>query len=171
MKLDYLGITRRQLPKIADSGAVIGTLCPAAAQELGLPQDAGSGRGHDQYCAALGAGAVEKRRYPCRQRHSLGGDGHLGGTALRQSARPNQSLHTVPGKWGALLSLESGGVCLEWLRKSLNTLRTGAPLSLKEIDAGAAQSCWGKRSAILPLYYTGDLPAGVGRLPFHPCWA
>lgn len=153
--LDYLGITRRRLPKIADSGAVIGTLQPSAAQALGLPEDVlVAAGGHDQYCAALGAGAVD------------GGDILVASgtawvvTAISEEPRfdnpahPNQSLHTVPGKWGALLSLESGGVCLEWLRKKLSALRAGAPLSLKEIDEGAAQCPAGSNGALFYPYIT-----------------
>ena len=44
--LDYLGITRRQLPKIADSGAVIGTALPCRRPRAGPAAGcAGSGRG------------------------------------------------------------------------------------------------------------------------------
>ena len=153
--LDYLGITRRQLPKIADSGAVIGTLCPAAARELGLPQDAlVAAGGHDQYCAALGAGAVENGDILVASGTAWVVTAISEKPRFDNPARPNQSLHTVPGKWGALLSLESGGICLEWLRKSLNTLRAGAPLSLKEIDAGAAQCPAGANGALFYPYIT-----------------
>ncbi len=116
--LEFAGITRQQLPKLLPSGTVIGPLTEVAAAELGLSTRcllvAGA---HDQYAAALGAGA------------NRAGDILIGsGTCWVVTAicdRPDfsrglsQSVAAVPGLWGSLLSLSSGGVCLEWLRKNL----------------------------------------------------
>ena len=95
-----------------------------------------------------------------------GGDGHFEKPRFDNPARPNQSLHTVPGKWGALLSLESGGICLEWLRKA-STPPAGGRAAFAEGDrrGRGPMPGRGKRRVVLPLHYTGDLPAGGGRLP------
>ena len=37
-----------------------------------------------------------------------------------------QSIAAVPGKWGSLLSLSSGGVCLEWWRRNLTVDADGS---------------------------------------------
>ena len=116
--LEFAGIRRDQLPKLVASGTVIGSLTEEAAAALGLTTQcilvAGA---HDQYAVALGAGA------------NRAGDILIGSgtcwvvTAICDRADfsrgLSQSVAAVPGLWGSLLSLSSGGVCLEWLRKNL----------------------------------------------------
>ena len=115
--MELAGITKEKLPQIISSGKMIGKLTAKAAEELGLSKDVQvvSG-GHDQYCVALGAGAVNT------------GDVLLAtGTAwvtLRVSDKPMfdsqthlaQSVHTVSGKWGSIGSLDNGGSSLKWFR-------------------------------------------------------
>jgi sugar (pentulose or hexulose) kinase len=105
------------MPEILPSGEVIGSILPEAAKELGLSEEVivVSG-GHDQYCAALGAGAVES------------GDVILsGGTAwvlLEITAEPVFDTkdwlaignHVISGKYGLLSSLPVSGAAMEWYR-------------------------------------------------------
>lgn len=116
--LDFAGIREDQLPKILPSGTAIGHLTEQAAEELGLSTDTVLVAGaHDQYAVALGAGATED------------GDILIGsGTCWVVTAisdKPDfesglsQSVAAVPGKWGSLQSLSSGGICLDWLRKQI----------------------------------------------------
>lgn len=118
--LETLGIQEQKLPAIVRSGEVIGKLREAAALELGLSAHTTvvSG-GHDQYCVALGSGAINS------------GDVVLStGTAwvvlcvsdtLVLDAQNNfyAGSHVIDGKWGLLASLETGGVCLEWLKNNI----------------------------------------------------
>jgi len=114
--LRYAGIEEKKLAKLCHSGDVIGKLTEQAAAELGLSTDVVLVAGaHDQYAVALGAGATQA------------GDILVGtGTAWVVTAMEDkpafetglaQSVAAVPGMWGSLLSLPSGGVCLEWWRK------------------------------------------------------
>ena len=116
--LSFAGVSEDRLAKIVPSGQVIGYLTKEAAQTLGLSLDCVLVSGaHDQYAVALGAGA------------NRAGDILIGsGTAWVVTAiadEPDfssglaQSVAAVPGKWGSIWSLSSGGVCLEWLRKNL----------------------------------------------------
>ena len=50
-----------------------------------------------------------------------------------------QSVPAVPGLWGSLLSLSSGGVCLEWWRRSLTVSADGEQVPFRQIDDEAAQ--------------------------------
>lgn len=136
--LKFAGITREKLPKLARSGEVIGHLTEAAAQELGLSTDAVLVAGaHDQYAVALGAGATK------------GGDILIGsGTAWVVTAIGDepafetglaQSIAAVPGKWGSLRSMGSGGVCLEWLRKNLTVDADGSLLPYDIINEDVAK--------------------------------
>jgi len=58
--LNCAGIDREKLPEAVPSGRVIGKILPDIVEEMGLPEDVllVSG-GHDQPCAALGAGIIE----------------------------------------------------------------------------------------------------------------
>ena len=116
--LAFAGVTEDQLPKLVRSGEAIGNLTEAAAGELGLSTDCVLVAGaHDQYAVALGAGA-------CKAGDILIGSGTcwvvtaIGDEADFESGLA-QSVAAVPGKWGSLWSLSSGGVCLEWLRKNV----------------------------------------------------
>jgi len=136
--LEFAGITEDQLPKIVHSGDVIGNLTEKAAKELGLTTKCVLVAGaHDQYAVMLGAGAVNK------------GDILIGsGTCwvvVATSDKPNfetglsQSVAAIPGMWGSLKSLSSGGVCLEWLRKYIALGEEEKAISLKDIDARVDQ--------------------------------
>ena len=146
--LDYLGITADRLPEIVPSGTPVGRLLKSAAEELGLPRSvllvAGA---HDQYAALLGAGITQT------------GDIMIGtGTAWVVTALTdepyfesgfNQSI-PASGKWGSLISLSTGGVCLDWFKNSVAGSST-AGMSYAEINELASQRL-----------------AGVGGLRFYP---
>ncbi len=136
--LAFAGITEDKLPKIVRSGEMIGHLTEEAAQALGLSTKAVLVAGaHDQYAVALGAGATKD------------GDILIGsGTCWVVTAigdEPSfetglsQSIAAVPGKWGSLLSLSSGGVCLEWWRKNLTVAPDGSLLPFDVINEEVAK--------------------------------
>ncbi len=126
--LRFTGITEEMLPKIVHTGDMIGHLTKEAADELGLTEKtvliAGA---HDQYAVAVGGGA------------NRAGDVMIGsGTAwvvTGISDRPAfetglaQSVAAVPGMWGSIFSLSTGGVCLEWLRRNVALGEGGEKLS------------------------------------------
>ena len=127
-----------QLGEIVESGDVIGTLTAKAAEDLGLTQHvkvvAG---GHDQYCAALGAGLTQP------------GDTLIGSgtawvvTGIRREPIVDLerhiafSRHTVKGLWGALISLPSGGASLDWFASRMLPEGAERP-KYAEIDAVCA---------------------------------
>ena len=132
--LNFAGISEEKLPKLIPSGQVIGNLTELAARELGLSTACVLVSGaHDQYAVALGAGA-------CKAGDILIGTG-TAWVVTAMADRPDfssgraQSVAAVPGKWGTLWSLASGGVCLEWLRKNFSA----HPDSYDVINEQAAQ--------------------------------
>ena len=135
--LRFCGITEEKLPKICRSGEVVGNLTPDAAAELGLTTDVVLSAGaHDQYAVALGAGA-------CNAGDILIGSGTcwvitcIGDEADFDSGL-SQSIAAVPGKWGSLWSLSSGGVCLEWMRRSVALKDENDQLSYDTINREVA---------------------------------
>ena len=126
--LRFAGITEEMLPKIVHTGEMIGHLTKEAAAELGLTERTVLVAGaHDQYAVAVGAGA------------NNAGDVMIGsGTAwvvTGISDRPAfetglaQSVAAVPGMWGSIFSLSTGGVCLDWLRNQVALGEGGEKLS------------------------------------------
>ena len=122
------GVRREQMPELVPSGTVVGGLTEKAAEDLGLsagiPVISG---GHDQYCAALGAGLSEP------------GDLLIsGGTAwvLLTLTKEIPSFGawerplTGPG-YGVISSISSAGASMEWASRL-------AGCSLREADEGAA---------------------------------
>ena len=140
--LDFAGIDERKLGEIVPSGAAIGKLTDEAKATLGLTGDVLLAAGaHDQYAALLGAGVLES------------GDVLIGtGTAWVVTALTDnenfssgfaQSVSAVPGKWGSLVSLSTGGVCLDWLRGNVSV---GADAE-KKIPYAVLDAEAGKRAA------------------------
>lgn len=145
--LRFAGVTADRLPKLVRSGEVIGHLTEAAAAELGLTTETVLAAGaHDQYAVALGAGATEA------------GDILIGsgtcwvvtaiGDAPDFASGLSQSVAAVPGRWGSLQSLSSGGVCLEWWRK-IFAQDDGSTVPYDVINAEAAA----RRAAESGLYF------------------
>jgi sugar (pentulose or hexulose) kinase len=148
--LRAIGVDSYNLPILISSGSSIGMVSEEAATQLGLPTTvqviAG---GHDQYCAALGAGVIS------------GGDLLIStGTAwvvlgitdeLLPDVRTNFGVgsHVVATKFGAFGSFRNGGVCLDWIRGVLGD--RGEPLSYSELEASVQ-----------------EIPAGTEGLLFFP---
>ena len=134
--LRFAGVREEQLPLIVHSGDVIGSLTEEAAKELGLTTKTVLVAGaHDQYAVALGAGA-------CKDGDILIGSGTcwvvtaIGKEADFESGL-SQSVAAVPGLWGSLFSLSTGGVCLEWLRKNIAKGPSEDLIDFKTLDAEA----------------------------------
>ena len=135
--LSFMGIRSDQLATLTRSGEKIGTLSAQAAEELGLSREtilvAGA---HDQYAVAVGAGA------------NHAGDVVIGsGTAWVVtgifdeplfSTGMAQSVAAVPGKWGSIFSLSTGGICLEWMRNQIAGGLTYEEINEKTSDRKAA---------------------------------
>lgn len=136
--LDYAGLKEAEMAPIVGSGEPIGTLTKAAAEELNLSTDVMLVSGaHDQYAVSLGAGA-------CRAGDVLIGTG-TSWVVTSLSDQPDfdsglaQSVPAVPGLWGSLKSLSSGGVCLEWWRKNLAREEGGELLPFGTINEEVAK--------------------------------
>ncbi|MHB1310057.1 MAG: FGGY-family carbohydrate kinase, partial [Limisphaerales bacterium] len=105
------------------SGTIVGTIRPALAEDLGLPRDlALVAGGHDQTCAALGAGVV---------RPGLGvvstGTAEVLSTALDQPLLSRAMFdgfypcyrHAKPGMFFTFALNHVGGILLKWWRDQI----------------------------------------------------
>lgn len=115
--LAFVGIDEARMPQLLRPGSILGTLTADAAAALGLGADveviAG---GHDQYCAALGAGVVESGDVLV----STGTAWVVLGITATPIPDPAQNFgfgpHVTPDVWGEFGSLRNGGNCLDWAR-------------------------------------------------------
>lgn len=115
-----------QLPTPVLAGTVAGKLGAKAADQLGVPSGAlvviG---GHDQPCAALGVGAIEKGRvsdsmgtYECLL--AVADEPSIGEDSLRASL--NSSCHVVANKF-AVLAYFPSGIMVQWFCDLLRSFR------------------------------------------------
>lgn len=159
--MEAAGIPREKLAQIEKSGSGIGNLTSAAAHELGLSTTTRViNGGHDQYCAAMGAGAVHA------------GDLLLStGTAwivLGIFSEPVYDSHTyiAPGRhiaekfWGALASIPTGGVSMEWFRDSLvhpnEETSQESRKSFADIDRAASAAMESAKDIFFYPYFLGS---------------
>lgn len=148
--LEFVGVKQTQLAELVRSCEPVGTLTAQAAEMLGLSQSVVVISGaHDQYAVALGAGICET------------GDAVIGTgtawviTALRDAPDFEsgfaQSVSATKDKWGTMLSISTGGVCLDWFRKQIAGFEN-LPLDYETLNA---------------LVGDRDTP-GIGGLRFYP---
>jgi sugar (pentulose or hexulose) kinase len=118
--LEIVSLNEKKLPEIIPSFSIGGKITKEASKILdipeGIPVFAG---GHDQYCAALGAGAIHK------------GDCLLScGTAWVLLITTEKPLfisdsgwfpgrHLIDGYFGLMSAISNGGAILDWIRKNL----------------------------------------------------
>ena len=154
--LEIAGLKEESLPEVIPSESAGGRVTQEAAAILevpaGIPVVAG---GHDQYCASLGAGAVN------------GGDCLLScGTAWALLVITEKPVfipganwfpgkHLKEGSFGLMAAISNGGVFLDWMRKNLR-LKTN--VSEKIGNVKVIPSFTEKRGTVknLSLATTGD---------------
>lgn len=134
--LAFAGVEEARLAELIPSGRPVGYLTEEAAGALGLTTETILISGaHDQYAAALGAGL--------RPGELLVGSG-TSWVLTCLDDRPHfelglpQSRAAAPGLWGTVVSITTGGICLEWFRSHLAPGWTDKPLSYRELDERAA---------------------------------
>ena len=139
--LGILGVGRERFPEVVPSGRMIGKLNPKPAKLLGLGQSVAVVSGaQDQYCASIGAGAVEPGDcvLSCGTAWVLlatcdklyFNDKSLAGHGIVAAVFPGP--HPIEGKYGLMTSVPFGGNSLAWFR---DTLRPGVSYDLLNTDA------------------------------------
>lgn len=118
--LEMAGISEHQMSKLVDSGTVLGTILQDIARELGLPEHVKiAAGGHDQECAALGAGVISK---------GMGEDGH--GTCEVMNIMLHEPLNSkymlkndlacipgmIPGTYMTNIETTTCGILMNWSR-------------------------------------------------------
>ncbi|WP_421725248.1 xylulokinase [Bauldia sp.] len=137
---EYAGITPEQMPEIRPSPEIVGTILPAAAEQIGLPPGTPVATGAGDVAAlAVGCGAVKAGRVAV----TLGTAGHVVADATgHRSPEPGavwQIPHAVPGHDLWLGLVMSGGLSLAWMRTLLGAGGQASP-DYAALEALARQS-------------------------------
>lgn len=145
--LNAVGVSKEKMPEVLPVGAKIGNLTKEAAEALGLSENVAVFCGaHDQYCAALGSGAVEI------------GDMLLAtGTAwvvlgvtdslLYTKSHISPGIHPAGG-CGAMASLVSAGSALKWYKNLISG-------DFKEMDREAKKRAQSAKELLVYPYVAG----------------
>ncbi|UHA75826.1 carbohydrate kinase [Paenibacillus sp. 481] len=121
--IEQFGLSVDIFPEVQPSGAPLGTVLPAIAQELRLPEEAQVAiGGHDHVCAALAVGAVA----PGDVYVSMGTAETLVGTITKRplgeaefATGLSYGIHVVPGYSFWMGGNPSSGGSIEWIRRQL----------------------------------------------------
>ncbi len=114
--LEVCGVDESLLPLSLPTGAFVGNLTAESAELLGLSESVAVYNGaHDQYCAALGAGALK----PGDMVLSTGTTWVVMGVTEKAVYTENRlapGIHPQTGLYGAMASLATGGSALKWMK-------------------------------------------------------
>lgn len=117
--LSAAGVTRAELPEILSAGSLIGTVTKDVSNATGLPEGIPVYNGaHDQYCASIGAGAIQAGDMLL----SAGTTWVLMGITEKPMYTGSYIVpgrHPIPGLYGAIASLVGSGASMEWFHINL----------------------------------------------------
>lgn len=140
--LDELGIDARRLPTIVEPGTAVGTLLPAVARDLGLPESMVVCTGAlDQACGAIGVGAVEPGSFSENTGAAVALCAAIPGPRLDPERRMPCHYHGVPGTY-MFHTFTSGGMVLRWFRDEFGQAErsVSGPLGVDAYDLLTAEA-------------------------------
>lgn len=146
------GVDATKLPPLRRTGSIVGTVQPAVAGDLGIPQSAAVVTGiPDLHSAACGAGAVGD----FETHLSISTSSWIGAPVPFKKTDPFNQIVSVPGlssdRYVIANNHESGGQCLQWLR---DTLFTGS--SFDELTELAAAAPPGSGNVVFTPWLAGE---------------
>jgi sugar (pentulose or hexulose) kinase len=157
--LELAGIDALRLPRLARPGQLIGGLTADAGTELGLRSGtlvvAG---GHDQYCAALGAGVVDDGDMLLSTgtawvvlaiSHDVS-CGHQSGFSFGR--------HLVPNLWGHFAEVPNGGISMEWILRLWSDEAAGRPFDIAELEQLVSGAGPGSDGVLFLPHFDGTEP-------------
>ena len=117
--LNAAGISEDRLAKILEPGKVVGKLTLEAATQLGLNTSVKViNGGHDQYCAAIGTGAVNEGQLFLSAGTAWVLIGIFNEPVFNTSTYIAPGRHIIKDLWGALVSVPTGGISMEWFKEN-----------------------------------------------------
>lgn len=117
--LTALGIEERQLPKIVESGTIIGNISAEAAEELGLSNELKLVMGGlDQACGAIGVGNVSEGMFSESTGAAIAVCAMVDKPVFDKNGEMPCFYSAIPGVY-MIHTFSSGGIAYKWLRDAL----------------------------------------------------
>jgi sugar (pentulose or hexulose) kinase len=156
-----LGIAPGQLGELRPSGMPIGGLTPRAAQALGLPETVlVVNGGMDQYCGALGAGAIHEGDLMLATGTSWVLLGTYPDLVFHRGSYFAPCHHILPGRYGLMATVPTGGISMEWFRRVFRTppqvYGSASEESFADIDRAAAEKPLGADGLLFYPHFSGS---------------
>lgn len=155
-----LGLTEAQLPELKPTGCILGTLLPSAAVELGLDADVLVVNGaHDQYCGAVGAGALNIGDTMLSTGTSWAVLGVADFLIYDTKNYFAPGFHIPDNKYGLMATLPTGGVSMEWFKNNFCSIHKQDRVieeSFSKIDEMAAKKSAGAEGVFFYPYFHGS---------------
>ena len=151
--IDRLALPRSIFPQTHPSAKIVGNLCRAAADELGLPAGIPVSAGcADQPAQAVGNGLID----PPQGSVTVGTGGQVFAPLATPLFDPQLRLHTFchapEDRWYLLGAMLSAGMALRWLRQTLG----GNKWSYAELDKMATEVEAGAEGLVFLPYLVGE---------------
>jgi xylulokinase len=142
--LEATGLGRAHMPRLVEGTTSSGSLTPAAADQLKVPQVVVAGGGGDNAASGVGLGVVS----PGQAFLSLGTSGVLFVVTDRFRPNPNRAAHAfchcLPGRWHQMSVMLSASSALDWVALG---------------RSGTSQGSESSNPAVPPLFVRGTHPA------------
>lgn len=152
-----LGIEYRKLPEVAWAGSKVYQIKPEIAKTIGVPEDLQVVLGgHDQECAAIGAGLCKGRITV-----SMGTASILIGSADHPLYNPQRKIPSLPsvreGEWVLEAPVNVGGAALNWWKGIVGDqrLQNGSEVSYELLVKIATNSPPGSKGVMFFPHMTG----------------
>jgi len=147
--LKIVGIARDELPEVIPTGTNVGYISQTAAAATGLRQGTPVYNGaHDQYCASIGAGAIEKGDMLLSAGTTWVVMG-INDKPLFTQTYIAPGVHPISGLYGAIASLVGSGASLQWYNNEFLNI------GFNEIDRQASKRADKVRNLFFFPYLSG----------------
>jgi sugar (pentulose or hexulose) kinase len=160
--LELIGIEENKLADIVQQGEVLGTLTDEAARLLNIPERikviSGS---HDQYCAALGAGALKKGDVILSTGTAWVVLGITDTPMFDTDSYFSPGNYIIKGKWGVIASVAAAGASMEWFRQNIGMICKDSEGGIQqesfyEIDEKVSTRGIGQEDLMVFPHFTGS---------------
>lgn len=162
--LEATGLPKAIFPEIIPSDAVVGTILPEVAKEIGLPETMQVVCGGvDNSCMALGAKAFKEGRVYNAPGSSSWIAISSQNPLLDNESRPYIFTHVIPGYYANGLCIAAGGTSFRWVRDQIAQKMSEEAKAVNDdpynfMTAEAAKSPIGARGIIFNPSLGGGLP-------------
>ncbi len=154
--LKMAGLSKDHFSPVQDSGKVVGLLSESVKKEIGIQKDVLLvNGGHDQYCAAIGAGIINEDEMLLSTGTAWVLFKLLNEAALNEKNFFAIGRNIIDNKFGLICSIPAAGASIKWFAKNIMRLKSDMVL-VDEINADPKKILDLKNNILFYPYLTGS---------------